>query len=305
MPMSFLDVVENLKQIDFKSRHDFKSKVGRENKLSDKMIELKFRCNKCKSEIGENWIYEALEDKEEQIIEECEKYGGFWSVLKDFDSDLGHSDEWISLPCPNCEKDFQTFLDCDFIYYTEEGGLEYWVDQLDQYVLIDVNGATPVEISGIASGKEISDLLKRLSVRWSHIGKRIHICSAFIDSIGWELICHHFPADKTFVYTRTVGFENLNKWIKRKEKEWMDREPNGPLWYEELGLPSPRHICKTIVDDSHAKFYSAIIDKEVEILESSFNLIESELNKKENFRFAWINQNEFFKNYLKPLLKRS
>jgi len=267
-----------------------------------------------------------LENFIDEIAEAAELYNAEpFSIARGEDvfEGLGRAAITIKIPFMD-EKDLEVDVTIDtyFTYslpdFLEKGSYIYYVDEVEEYLLVDVSYDNMSLINvypeyGLYSASEIAEVLSFFLRRWCILGDRILLVSAYMDTYGYRLLTESSEYLKegniyVIVTKSRSNFKHFKKFLiyleeeKKKRIEELEEKEYSPRiesmidsivdYYSELQKLFKERVY--IAKNFHAKLYTAYLNrlKYAEVIITSLNLIESELKNKKLESFAFLRKRD-------------
>lgn len=274
-------------------------------------------------DLSDNFYDEIADEIDDTFVESIEVFKGEGSIWG------GEAEQIIKFKytCPKCGTAHDCLVLVNFTMYLpdfkEKGKYVFYVDSVDEIILINIENLDfKLDEFGMFDAKEIWGLLEFLFLRWSILGYEIIVISPFIDDKkGFPLLLNSAiefseskPSKGKFnkiitrkskqykSYLKKFG-ENLKKGISNINLRYcIDEDPYGYLFdIFKFYIDNP-DVYKEIID-FHAKMYAGISESgDSEVVITSLNLIEAEIEKNqiENFAFKKMKNSNIY-NMLKKL----
>lgn len=275
-----------------------------------------FRCKNCDFIINVPELHSVLEEEyRDEIADalESEKMN-WWEVAIDDRWQIGRITTKIPYACPKCNKELYLKLIGDFSYNHELDGNVYYLNDLYDYSVLDIESADILCEDGLCTGEEAMHTLLWFLLRWSELSYKIDIVSPFIDEMGWSKLLHRgIFTDLNNIITRKtqyVAWRHFGNPIKALEKsgksvcdQCYKKEEEPPCFSGDFPCDwnNMHDLVKKVNLASkkfHCKFYAGFDTKNrVELLISSYNLNKSELTQPETFSIRVLDYKTYSRNF--------
>ena len=296
---------------------------------------IRFKCEYCGDIIELNDLHDYLwREKEDEVAELCDEKGvAAIEVLnltraekKCFSFDYFQAETVVTMndSCKQCGGKLKYHIWAWFTIQYDYPRLEstYYLEQLDDFLVVDIEGAKLDQSFGISKGEEIWSAVSYFLYRWTYLKYPIFICVPFIDKFGWKkLLTHVFEMH----YSNFLNNINIDKFIVRPAN--MTRESaidclrdivnEKRSSYDEIcesGIECPdcfwfnfenTKLYKSIKfskDKFHCKIFAGK-GSTTECILTSFNPIESEFEQLESYTLLTIPKHVFERWIEEPIVR--